>query len=111
MSVRSHSARSGAGRLEGLRSRWPLFAYVALVGSIVTVFFFRPAYNWDMLAYVALARDDGSADFAQVHRDLYADLARVVPSDQYDVLTGNSQLTEAVKDRAYRAEVARDAAA
>jgi len=86
-----------------------------LIGTFVIVCYVRPFYNWDMLAYVALARDDGSADFVEVHRNLYADLATVVSAEQYNILTGilpgKGSLPREAKDRKYMAEVARDAAA
>ncbi len=59
----------------------------------------RPAYNWDMAAYIALALLDAGTPASQVHEITYASLA-TIPAD------AREQLTE---QEGYRSHVARDA--
>jgi DIE2/ALG10 family len=81
----SHPHDSGAARL----SHRALFALFAL--SVVTVVAYaqlRPVYNWDMVAYVAIAGALGERDIERVHAETYALIERTLPDVAFDELIG-----------------------
>jgi hypothetical protein len=46
----------------------------------------NPRYNWDMIAYVALASYSDTSDTAARHENVYRSLSKSVPSNTYETL-------------------------
>jgi hypothetical protein len=71
------------------------FALPLYYGCFCLLFFCynlqRPQYNWDMIAYVALASYSDTSDTAARHENVYRSLARSVPSNTYETLAHGSQ--------------------
>src|SRR5215510_5293306 len=67
--------------------RW--LCYFVFFLSILPVAIYsykRPAYNWDMLAYMALVVKVNVKDVNNVHTITYSKAMRVLPPDAYDKL-------------------------
>jgi hypothetical protein len=92
------SGRSHGGRVE---SRTGLLIVALLFVFYAAYFAARPAYNWDMVAYVAVALIDQGEPVDRVHDETYAIVENAVPSATYADLTASSE---------YRRIVAGDAA-
>jgi hypothetical protein len=63
----------------------------------------RPSYSWDMLAYMAIALNDGGTPVARIHEQAYAALDAALPPDQLDALRGRGSV-----DADFRQAVAAD---
>lgn len=81
-----------------------LFLCVILVAAAMA--FRRPAYNWDILPYMAVVVREASpaVNMATIHRLTYGEAKREIPAPAYAQLTGNST-------GSYRKKMAADAAA
>ncbi len=80
--------------------------FVGLTAVILAATFFsiyyaqRPAYNWDMIAYMAVALIDSGVPEAEVHQKTYAALSDVPEAARKPL----------IEDGAYRVNVAKDPA-
>ena len=76
---------------------------LAILLSLIYATYFaqRPYYNWDMVAYVAVALIDAGEPAETVHRKTYDIVAAALPPDRFAELT---------QSNAYREAVAADAA-
>lgn len=62
-----------------------LYSFLLLVMAVYC--YKRPSYNWDMLAYMALAAGaDNKGSFKDVHAKVYAEAQKYVPAESYDML-------------------------
>jgi hypothetical protein len=78
-------------------------AFLAATFALIAAFsVLRPAYNWDMLPYAALASETREMTAAERHDTAYRLVEAAVPASDWALLTG---------DGAYRAELAADAQA
>ena len=85
---------------------------LAIAGYLAT----RPAYAWDMMAYMAVALHDLGMPLDQTHDVIYGYLQRTLPPGNYDVLVGRpspeaivvsgANPTTALADLDFRREVA-----
>lgn len=74
------------------RLRWAgLLLYVAVVAVWSAYAQIRPVNNWDMLAYVGIARSIEITDTDELHADVYDRLERSVPISDYEALTGSGE--------------------
>src|SRR5688572_22525082 len=87
-------------------SRWSGFRrFLPLAGAVMglltlNVMFARPDYNWDMVAYVAIAYELSGDGATTAHQRTYTQLLTTVSAADYQRLTESNP---------YRAQVARDA--
>jgi hypothetical protein len=58
-----------------------LFSFLAVL--TLTVSIYMPAYNWDMVAYIAAAKSFEETDVASLHSFTYSQLPGSVPEAQY----------------------------
>ena len=47
----------------------------------------RPYYNWDMFRYMALALDDGSIPFTDIHHQVFFDAKEQMPTEDFAAVT------------------------
>lgn len=73
----------GSGRLRILCAA----VYSVVLLTIVGYAQLRPVNNWDMVAYVGIARSIGSTDTAALHDEVYELLEASVDADSYRALT------------------------
>ncbi len=86
---------------QGMAARAGLIVAGLIILFYAVYYSQRPMYNWDMIAYVAVALEDAGEPAEDVHRHTYAIVESMVPPDRYKDLTDASD---------YRRMVAGDAA-
>jgi len=78
----------GLGRLNKM-SAWLIYlCFFACLLPIAIFAYKRPAYNWDMLAYMALVVQMEKSDITDVHKITYDNARRNIPPKEYDKLIG-----------------------
>ena len=65
-------------------------AYLLMLLILVAYAQIRPVNNWDMLAYVGIARSIEVNDADELHAEVYRLLRRSVPASDVEALTGTS---------------------
>jgi hypothetical protein len=64
---------------------WVVLCVVLAVTALYT--FKRPAYNWDMLAYMAIVAGADHQDAKSIHSFVYQEVKKEVPAGTYQLLT------------------------
>jgi hypothetical protein len=65
--------------------------YIFIVVSLTAIFAFKPAYNWDMLAYMAIIQKiDGIDSLSQLHARTYSEAKNNLPVNKYDALVNSN---------------------
>src|ERR1043165_5336135 len=71
----------------------------------VAIFTFKhPAYNFDMLGYMALIIRTGTHDLNQVHATTYEKVRQVIPADEYRKLTETPPFRKKIAEDALQFE-------
>ena len=81
-------------------------AYLLMLLVLVAYAQIRPVNNWDMLAYVGIARSIEVNDADELHAEVYRLLRRSVPASDVEALTGTS--SEATTSLPFLAATAND---
>ena len=72
------------------RKIFSLLIYIAFLLCLLpaAIFFYKhPAYNWDMLGYMALiVKTDGVKDINEIHKTTYSAARENIPADKYEKL-------------------------
>ncbi len=70
-------------------SAWIIyFCFLACLLPIAIFAYKHPAYNWDMLAYMALVVKIEKGDINEVHKITYVNARENIPVNEYDKLVG-----------------------
>jgi hypothetical protein len=64
--------------------------YALFLLAICSYSFKRPAYNWDMLAYMAVAASYENSNTVAVHDEVYQLVKKELPSEKYQLLVDSS---------------------
>src|SRR5580692_5995221 len=75
---------------QGLLAILPYLIYFLCLIPIGVFSVKKPAYNWDMLAYMALVIRMEQRDINQIHSMTYDNAKQNIPSEAYVMLTGNA---------------------
>ena len=67
-----------------------------LVLLLINIKWARPGYNWDLLAYVAVAYEFGGVDPAATHARSYETVRQAVPAAAYALLTESTEYRAAL---------------
>ncbi len=88
-------ARLFAGYLSMAGRRWWTHVSVALFAAygllMVLLPFQHPAWNWDMLAYLAVVQEDRVSDAASLHSLVYGQMREAAPAGDYLDLTAANE--------------------